>query len=163
MEDKKEEKNLDQELELFYEQFHIDKEILAFAKETEKELKDRFDRIDKIAEYNQMKVIQAMQKNRVSDAHFTGTTGYGYNDIGRETLEQVYASIFHTESALVRPQITCGTHALNIALFGNLRPGDELLCPVGKPYDTLEEIIGIRSSNGSLKEGCSKRRSYMSR
>lgn len=152
MEDKKEEKNLDQELELFYEQFHIDKEILAFAKETEKELKDRFDRIDKIAEYNQMKVIQAMQKNRVSDAHFTGTTGYGYNDIGRETLEQVYASIFHTESALVRPQITCGTHALNIALFGNLRPGDELLCPVGKPYDTLEEIIGIRSSNGSLKE-----------
>ncbi len=152
MEDKKEEKNLDQELELFYEQFHIDKEILAFAKETEKELKDRFNRIDKIAEYNQMKVIQAMQKNRVSDAHFTGTTGYGYNDIGRETLEQVYASIFHTESALVRPQITCGTHALNIALFGNLRPGDELLCPVGKPYDTLEEIIGIRSSNGSLKE-----------
>lgn len=152
MEDKKEEKNLDRELELCYKQFHIDKEILFFAKETEKELKDRFDRIDKIAEYNQMKVIQAMQKNRVSDAHFAGTTGYGYNDIGRETLEQVYASIFHTESALVRPQITCGTHALNIALFGNLRPGDELLCPVGKPYDTLEEIIGIRPSNGSLKE-----------
>ena len=93
-----------------------------------------------------------MQKNRVSDIHFSGTTGYGYNDLGRETLEQVYADVFHTEDALVRPQITCGTHALYTALAGNLRPGDELLSPVGKPYDTLEEVIGIRPSNGSLKE-----------
>ena len=99
-----------------------------------------------------MKVIGAMQKNRVSDIHFSGTTGYGYNDLGRETLEQVYAAVFHTEDALVRPQITCGTHALYTALAGNLRPGDELLSPVGKPYDTLEEVIGIRESNGSLKE-----------
>ena len=101
---------------------------------------------------NQLKVIAAMQKNRVSDIHFSGTTGYGYNDLGRETLEQVYADVFHTEDALVRPQITCGTHALYTALAGNLRPGDELLSPVGKPYDTLEEVIGIRPSNGSLKE-----------
>ena len=93
-----------------------------------------------------------MQKNRVSDIHFSGTTGYGYNDLGRETLEQVYADVFHTEDALVRPQIVCGTHALYTALAGNLRPGDELLSPVGKPYDTLEEVIGIRESNGSLRE-----------
>ena len=92
-----------------------------------------------------------MQKNQVSDIHFFGTTGYGYNDLGRETLEQVYADVFHTEDALVRPQITCGTHALYTALARNLRPGDELLSPVGKPYDTLEEVIGIRPSNGSLK------------
>ena len=99
-----------------------------------------------------MKVIHAMQKNRVSEACFGASSGYGYNDLGRETLEQVYADTFHTEACLVRPQITCGTHALAIALFGNLRPGDELLSPVGKPYDTLEEVIGIRPSNGSLTE-----------
>ena len=99
-----------------------------------------------------LKVIGAMQKNRVSEACLLGTTGYGYNDLGRETLEQVYADIFHTEDALVRPQITCGTHALALALMSNLRPGDELLSPVGKPYDTLEEVIGIRPSTGSLKE-----------
>ena len=99
-----------------------------------------------------MKVIAAMQKNRVSAEHLYGTTGYGYNDAGRETLEAVYADIFHTEDALVRPQITCGTHALNVALAANLRPGDELMSPVGKPYDTMDEIIGIRPSKGSLAE-----------
>lgn len=115
-------------------------------------LRERFDKIDRIAEYNQMKVIKAMQECHVSEACLLGTTGYGYSDIGRETLEQVYAKVFHTEDALVRPQITCGTHALALALMSNLRPGDEILSPVGKPYDTLEEVIGIRDSKGSLKE-----------
>ena len=118
----------------------------------EEHLKERFEEIDKRAEFNQMKVIKAMQDNRVSDIHFAATTGYGYNDLGRDTLEAVYASAFHGESALVRPQLTCGTHALAVALASNLRPGDELLSPVGKPYDTLEEVIGIRDSIGSLKE-----------
>ncbi|MEF9938783.1 MAG: methionine gamma-lyase family protein [Clostridium sp.] len=140
------------ELDAMYETFQISKKVLDFGKEIEDSLKERFSEIDLTAEYNQLKVISAMQANRVSDIHFEGTTGYGYNDIGRETLEQVYANVFHTEDALVRPQITCGTHALYTALAGNLRPGDELLSPVGKPYDTLEEVIGIRESNGSLKE-----------
>ena len=104
------------------------------------------------SEFNQLKVIHAMQECRVSDIHFAATTGYGYNDLGRDTLEEVYAHVFHTESALVRPQLMSGTHALHVALSGNLRPGDELLSPVGKPYDTLEEVIGIRDSVGSLKE-----------
>ena len=115
-------------------------------------MEERFQEIDKISEYNQLKVIKAMQDNRVGEAHFAATTGYGYNDMGRETLEKIYADCFHTEAALVRPQITCGTHALAVALSANLRPGDELLSPVGKPYDTLEEVIGIRDSIGSLKE-----------
>ena len=115
-------------------------------------MEGRFQEIDKISEYNQLKVIKAMQDNRVGEAHFAATTGYGYNDMGRETLEKIYADCFHTEAALVRPQITCGTHALAVALSANLRPGDELLSPVGKPYDTLEEVIGIRDSIGSLKE-----------
>lgn len=115
-------------------------------------LGERFAGIDKNAEYNQLKVLNAMQKHRVSEACLLGTTGYGYNDLGRDTLEEVYASLFHTEDALVRPQITCGTHALALALMSNLRPGDELLSPVGKPYDTLEEVIGIRPSKGSLAE-----------
>ena len=126
--------------------------MLKFGLEIEETLKERFKKVDETAEFNQLKVISAMQQNRLSDIHFSGTTGYGYNDLGRETLEQVYASVFHTEDALVRPQITCGTHALYTALAGNLRPGDELLSPVGKPYDTLEEVIGIRNSNGSLRE-----------
>ena len=130
----------------------ISKEVLEYGARIEAALEDRFTEIDGNAEYNQLKVIAAMQKNRVSDIHFSGTTGYGYNDLGRETLEQVYADVFHTEDALVRPQIVCGTHALYTALAGNLRPGDELLSPVGKPYDTLEEVIGIRESNGSLWE-----------
>lgn len=115
-------------------------------------LGERFAGIDKNAEYNQLKVLNAMQKHRVSEACLLGTTGYGYNDLGRDTLEAVYASLFHAEDALVRPQITCGTHALALALMSNLRPGDELLSPVGKPYDTLEEVIGIRPSKGSLAE-----------
>ena len=135
-----------------YGQLGISAPVLAFCREIEEGLKERFARIDENAEYNQMKVIKAMQDNRVSDVHFAATTGYGYNDLGRDTLEDVYASLFHTEAALVRPNLISGTHALHIALSGNLRPGDELLSPVGKPYDTLEEVIGIRESCGSLKE-----------
>ncbi|MBR1560000.1 MAG: methionine gamma-lyase family protein [Clostridia bacterium] len=115
-------------------------------------LRARFDQVDAMAEYNQAKVLAAMQRNRVSAACFAATTGYGYDDMGRETLEKVYADVFHTEAALVRPQITCGTHALAVALSANLLPGDELLSPVGAPYDTLEEVIGIRPSKCSLKE-----------
>lgn len=135
-----------------YAKLGISKAVLDFGDEILLSLKARFSRIDEIAEYNQLKVIRAMQKCRVSEACLSGTTGYGYNDLGRDTLEQVYAEIFHAEDALVRPQITCGTHALALALMSNLRPGDELLSPVGKPYDTLEEVIGIRASKGSLKE-----------
>ena len=135
-----------------YESMGLSRELLDYSKKIADSLKPRFDAIDEIAEYNQMKVIAAMQKNRVSAEHLYGTTGYGYNDAGRETLETVYADIFHTEDALVRPQITCGTHALNVALAANLRPGDELMSPVGKPYDTMDEIIGIRPSKGSLAE-----------
>ena len=135
-----------------YESMGLSRQLLDYSKKIADSLKPRFDAIDEIAEYNQMKVIAAMQKNRVSAEHLYGTTGYGYNDAGRETLEAVYADIFHTEDALVRPQITCGTHALNVALAANLRPGDELMSPVGKPYDTMDEIIGIRPSKGSLAE-----------
>ncbi|MCI8949461.1 MAG: hypothetical protein HFG49_05375 [Lachnospiraceae bacterium] len=135
-----------------YQSLGISPKVLNFCKEVEESLKSRFEQIDQTAEYNQMKVIKAMQDNRVSDVHFAATTGYGYNDLGRDTLEQVYANLFHTEAALVRPNLISGTHALHIALSGNLRPGDELLSPVGKPYDTLEEVIGIRESSGSLKE-----------
>ena len=130
----------------------ISPSVYDFCENIWNSLKDRFDEIDAVSEYNQLKVISAMQKNKVSEACLLGTTGYGYNDLGRETLEAVYADVFHTEDALVRPQITCGTHALALALMSNLRPGDELLSPVGKPYDTLEEVIGIRESMGSLKE-----------
>ena len=130
----------------------IDSEIYAYQEAVLKRLTERFRKIDEIAEYNQLKVVRAMQDCQVSEACLLGTTGYGYNDLGRDTLEAVYAKIFHTEDALVRPQITCGTHALALALMSNLRPGDELFSPVGKPYDTLEEVIGIRSSKGSLAE-----------
>lgn len=135
-----------------YQELGIDETVYAFGEEVLKGLKERFEQIDETVEYNQLKVIRAMQKNIVSDIHFAATTGYGYNDLGRDTLEDVYASVFHAEAALVRPQLICGTHALNVALSANLRPGDELLSPVGKPYDTLEEVIGIRESRGSLKE-----------
>ena len=132
--------------------FGLSDKAIELGEKYEKELEERFKKIDETAEYNQLKVIKAMQDNRLSDIHFASSTGYGYNDIGRETLESVYASIFNTEDALVRPQITCGTHALTIALSANLRPGDELLSPVGKPYDTLEGVIGIHPSTGSLAE-----------
>ena len=130
----------------------ISKEVYEYGKEIEASLKERFDEIDKVAEYNQLKVINAMQEARVSEQCFNYASGYGYNDMGRDTLEEVYAKAFHTEAALVRPQITCGTHALALALSANLRPGDELLSPVGKPYDTLESVIGIREAKGSLAE-----------
>ncbi|MCR4629781.1 MAG: methionine gamma-lyase family protein [Clostridium sp.] len=133
-----------------YAEMGISPEVLKFGNDILRDLRSRFDRIDENTEYNQLKVLRALQKNKVSEACLLGTTGYGYNDMGRETLEKVYADIFHTEDALVRPTITCGTHALYIALAGNLRPGDEVMSPVGKPYDTLEEVIGIRESNGSL-------------
>lgn len=137
---------------MMFQELGIRSSVLDFGSAIEKELRKRFEVIDKIAEYNQLKVIKAMQENRVSASCFHYASGYGYDDEGRDKLEQVYASVFHTESALVRPQITCGTHALALALSANLRPGDEVLSPVGKPYDTLEEVIGIRPSTGSLAE-----------
>lgn len=141
-----------QKIEKEYERLGICKEVYRFGSKIEEELKGRFAKIDETAEYNQMKVILAMQKNKVCAECFSMSNGYGYNDLGRDTLEKVYADCFHGEDALVRPQITCGTHALALALMSNLRPGDELLSPVGKPYDTLEEVIGIRPSKGSLAE-----------
>ncbi len=140
------------EVQNIYAQMGIDSEVYTYGEAILKRLTERFREIDEIAEYNQLKVVKAMQDCQVSEACLLGTTGYGYNDLGRDTLESVYAKIFHTEDALVRPQITCGTHALALALMSNLRPGDELLSPVGKPYDTLEEVIGIRPSKGSLAE-----------
>ena len=135
-----------------YREMGIRPSVYRFGEEIEAQLKERFEAIDKMAEYNQLKVIRAMQENRVNAECFNFVSGYGYDDYGRDTLEKVYASVFHTESALVRPQVTCGTHALALALGANLRPGDELLSVNGKPYDTLEEVIGIRPSNGSLAE-----------
>ena len=140
------------QIETMYQEMGISPKVYAFGAEVEKSLKERFVAIEETVEYNQLKVVDAMQKNRVEAACFAATSGYGYNDLGRDKLEEVYASAFHAEAALVRPQIACGTHALAVALSGNLRPGDELLSPVGKPYDTLEEVIGIRPSNGSLAE-----------
>ena len=135
-----------------YQRLGISPAVYRFGEEILRTLTERFARIDQVAEYNQDKVLLALQKNRVNATHFAATTGYGYNDDGRDTLERVYADVFHTEAALVRPQITCGTHALTVALSANLLPGDELLSPVGRPYDTLEEVIGIRESPCSLKE-----------
>ena len=143
---------IEYELKGLYEHLHLDADVYDYCSKIEKSLKERFEAIDQVAEYNQLKVIHAVQKNRVSERHFAGTTGYGYDDDGRDILEKVYADIFHTEDALVRPHITCGTHALTVALSGNLRPWDELLSPVGKPYDTLEGVIGIRPEVGSLAE-----------
>ncbi len=143
-----------QQSELYdvYQSLGIDPKVLAFCSNTENKLLERFHTIDKVAELNQMKVLKAMQDNRLSDVHFSATTGYGYNDIGRDTLEKVYADVFQAEDALVRPQLISGTHALTVALSGNLRPGDEILSPVGKPYDTLEGVIGITPTKGSLAE-----------
>ncbi len=135
-----------------YNDLSISKEVLGFCNDILDGLKERFEKIDAVAEYNQMKVLKAFQKNKVSEMHFEGATGYGYTDTGRDTLEAVYADVFHTEDALVRPQIACGTHALTIALSGNLRPGDEMIYISGKPYDTLEGVIGIRPATGSLAE-----------
>ena len=141
-----------EELLDLYQSMGISQGVYLYGESKLDKLKDRFLKIDAIAEYNQAKVLAAMQKNRVSASCFAATTGYGYDDVGRDNLERVYADVFHTEAALVRPQITCGTHALTVALSANLLPGDELLSPVGLPYDTLQEVIGIRESPCSLKE-----------
>ena len=135
-----------------YKNMGICDKVAVFGETIVQQLQERFEQIDENAQINQLKVIHAMQKNKVSAACFHQSSGYGYDDYGRDTLEKVYADCFHTEDALVRPQITCGTHALALALMSNLRPGDELLSASGKPYDTLEEVIGIRPSPGSLKE-----------
>lgn len=132
--------------------FGIDAQTEAFCKAVEKDLEPCFKKLDEVMHINGAKVLHAMQKNKLSDVHFAATTGYGYNDLGRDVVEQIYADIFKTEAGLVRPQLMSGTHALTVALFGNLRPGDELLSPVGKPYDTLEGVIGIRPEVGSLAE-----------
>jgi len=136
----------------FKQAFGVSGEVLEFCAVVESGLNWQFMEIDRSAEYNQLKVLSAMQKNKLSDVHFAATTGYGYNDLGRDTLEKIYADVFQTEDALVRPQIVSGTHALTVALFGNLRYGDELLSPVGKPYDTLLGVIGVRKTRGSLME-----------
>ncbi len=130
----------------------ISGKVLSFAAPILESLQPRFEAIDQMAEYNQLRIIRAMQEAHIGEASLKGTTGYGYDDIGREGLEKVYSLYFHTEDALVRPQITCGTHALALALMSNLRPGQTLLSAAGKPYDTLEEVIGIRPSRGSLAE-----------
>ena len=135
-----------------YREMGISEEVFDYCEKICISLEDRFKRVDEIAEINQLKVLKAMQKNKVSDIHFAASSGYGYNDLGRDTLEAVYADVFHTEAALVRPAILCGTHALTVALFGNLRPGDEVISPVGKPYDTLDGVIGITPTAGSLAE-----------
>ena len=139
-------------MEQMYKSLGVSPQVYQFGEKTLEALKERFQAIDRMAEYNQSKVLLAMQENKISAACFAATTGYGYDDVGREKLEKVYAHVFHTEAALVRPQITCGTHALAVALSANLLPGDELLSPAGGPYDTLEEVIGIRESPCSLKE-----------
>ncbi|HHV95365.1 MAG TPA: hypothetical protein GXX37_02650 [Clostridiaceae bacterium] len=139
--------------DLYKRDFNIDSDILKIAEEAEEECRDIFREVEVVREYNQLKVIKAMQDNNLSDSHFAGSTGYGYGDTGREILENIYSQIFKAEDALVRQQIVSGTHALTLCLFGNLRPGDELLSVTGKPYDTLEEVIGIRENNeGCLKE-----------
>ena len=140
------------QIDKMYQSLGVCPEVFNFGEEILASLKERFEEIDRVSEYNQAKVLHAMQKNRVSAQCFAATTGYGYDDVGRDNLEKVYADTFHTEAALVRPQITCGTHALTVALSANLLPGDELLSPVGRPYDTLEEVIGIRPSTCSLRE-----------
>ena len=140
------------ELIKMYESMGISPAVYQYGESAITKLKDRFEAIDRVAEYNQAKVLAAFRKNRVSATCFAASSGYGYNDEGRDKLEQVYADVFHTEAALVRPHITCGTHALTVALSANLLPGDELLSPVGLPYDTLQEVIGIRPSPCSLAE-----------
>ena len=140
------------ELTTLYESLGVSRAVYEYGEMILDGLRPRFEAIDRTAEYNQTKVLAAMQKNKLSAGCFAATTGYGYDDMGREVLEKVYADCFHTEAALVRPQITCGTHALAVALSANLLPGDELLSPNGAPYDTLEEVIGIRPSKCSLME-----------
>lgn len=144
---------LDMTKDLLKEYYNITDNLLELAETSLSDIHDIIDNIDKTKEFNQIKVLRAMQQERLSDSHFTNTTGYGYGDIGRDSLERIYARIFKAEDALVRPHITSGTHAISLALSGNLRPGDTLLAITGKPYDTLLQIIGIEGENvGSLKE-----------
>ena len=139
--------------EFLIDNFKISENIIEFVQCCEDELREQFKELDQITEYNQIKVLSAFQNNRISDNHFNWNTGYGYDDIGRDAVERVYADIFHTESALVRTQMVNGTHSLAITLFGVLRPGDEMIYCTGGPYDTLEEVIGIRGTGiGSLIE-----------
>ena len=138
--------------DMFKKEFGLDEKVISLVEECEKECKEKFDEIDDITSYNQFKVLSAFQKNKVSEMHFNETTGYGYNDTGREVIEKVYADIFKTEDALVRLNMLCGTHALKVALFGNLKAGDELLCPAGKPYDTLDSTLGLNGARGSLAD-----------
>ena len=139
-------------LQKLYESLGLSKDVFELGEKTEKTLEERFKKLDQVAEYNQLKVLNAFRSHRVSEAHFVPTTGYGSDDLGRDTLEEVYAEIFGAESALVRAQLVSGTHALSTALSGNLRPGDELLYISGGPYDTLEGVIGIRKERGCLFE-----------
>ncbi len=132
--------------------YGLDDEIFNLSQEVMEDIKDKFEEIKKVREYNQYKVLRAMQKAHLSDNHFNWTTGYGYNDVGREKIEEIYADVFGAEDALVRPIIVNGTHALTLCLQGIVRPGDEILSVTGKPYDTLEGVIGIREEKGSLKE-----------
>jgi len=134
-----------------YEKFNIDKKVIKLVKESEHELQQKYQEIDEICEYNSLKVLKAFQDNKVSEIHFNSTTGYGYNDIGRDVIEQIYKDIFKSEDALVRSQFISGSHALTVALFSVLRPNDTLLSITGKPYDTLDEVIGIKENNSSLK------------
>nr|WP_314278059.1 methionine gamma-lyase family protein [uncultured Peptostreptococcus sp.] len=138
--------------DLLLSKYGIDKKIFDLAKDVDQEIQIQFDKIKEIREYNQLKVLNAMQEAGLSDNHFNWTTGYGYNDIGREKLEEIYAKIFHAEDALVRPQIVNGTHALSLTVQGLVRPGDEILSITSAPYDTLQGVIGIREEKGSLKE-----------
>ncbi len=133
------------------EEFKINDKVLSLSKEIEPELNVEFKKIDEICEINSLKVLSAFHKHQLSDSHFNQTTGYGYDDLGRDALEQVYATIFKAEDALVRTQFISGTHALTVTLFGLLRPNDTLLSITGKPYDTLDEVIGIVPNNSSLK------------
>src|SRR5262245_32399152 len=123
-------------------QYEFERLWEQWAEAAEEKAAPRFRRLDKIVERNQEKVIKAFQKHKVSDFHFSGSTGYGYNDVGREILDLVYADVFGAEAAIVRPHLVSGTHTISAALFGVLRPGDELLFVTGKPYDTLHKVIG---------------------
>ena len=134
-----------------FESFGIKKEIILLSNEVDKIIEKEIDKVNEIAAYNSLKVLLAFQNNRVSDVHFNSTTGYGYGDIGRDTIESIYAEIFKSEDALVRNQFISGSHALTVALFALLRPGDVMLSITGKPYDTLEEVIGIKDNQSSLK------------
>ena len=138
--------------DLLKEFYGLDDETFQLSNEVMEEIKDKFEEIKEIREYNQYKVLKAMQNAHLSDNHFNWTTGYGYNDIGREKIEEIFAEVFGAEDALVRPIIVNGTHALSLCIQGLVRPGDEILSITDKPYDTLQGVIGIREEKGSLKE-----------